>query len=73
MNPSQFYPRLALLIDGTWHDGEGRATRSVVNPATEALVGQLPVATDSDIDLALSAAARAFPAWRQSWRRPKSM
>ena len=44
-----------------------------VNPATEELVGQLPVATDSDIDLALSAAARAFPAWRQSWRRPKSM
>jgi succinate-semialdehyde dehydrogenase/glutarate-semialdehyde dehydrogenase len=65
MNPSQFYPRLALLIDGTWHDGEGRATRSVVNPATEELVGQLPVAADSDIDLALSAAARAFPAWRQ--------
>jgi succinate-semialdehyde dehydrogenase/glutarate-semialdehyde dehydrogenase len=65
MNPSQYYPRLALLIDGAWHDGEGRATRSVVNPATEEVVGQLPVATDSDIDRALAAAARAFPAWRQ--------
>jgi succinate-semialdehyde dehydrogenase/glutarate-semialdehyde dehydrogenase len=65
MKPSQFYPRLALLVDGTWHAGEDRATRPVVNPATEEVVGHLPVATEADIDRALDAAARAFPAWRQ--------
>ncbi len=65
MSQAEFYPRLALFIDGAWHDGEGRATRPVVSPATEEVVGQLPVATEADIDRALASAARAFPAWRQ--------
>ncbi len=65
MNQVEFYPRLALFIDGVWHYGEGRATRAVVSPTTEEVLGQLPVATEADIDRALAAAARALPAWRQ--------
>lgn len=65
MNPSDFYPRLALFIDGAWRDGDGRGTKPVVDPCTQQVVGQLPVATEQDIDDALAAAAKAFPAWRQ--------
>lgn len=61
-----FYPRLALLIDGTWRAGSDGATRPVVDPATEAVIGQLPAATPADVQQALDAAARAWPAWRRT-------
>jgi succinate-semialdehyde dehydrogenase/glutarate-semialdehyde dehydrogenase len=55
---------LRLLIDGEWLDGTGRTTRSVINPATEAVLGGLPLATPGDLDRALGAAQRAWPSWR---------
>ena len=58
------YPQLALLIDGQWLSGEGRDTVPVINPATGAVLGQLPLATAADLDLALEAAERAWPVWR---------
>ncbi|MEN9704946.1 MAG: hypothetical protein RLZZ393_825 [Pseudomonadota bacterium] len=58
------YPELALLIDGEWVKGEGRATVPVINPATEEVLGHLPLATRADLDRALAAAQRAYPAWR---------
>ncbi len=65
MNESSQYPRLALLIDGGWRSGEGRSTVPVVDPATEQVLGLLPVADDNDVDAALACAARAFGPWRQ--------
>ena len=35
----------------------------VVNPATEAVLTHAPVATRAQVDTAVAAAARAFPAW----------
>lgn len=58
------YPQLALLIDGQWLSGEGRDTVAVINPATGAVLGQLPLATAADLDRALEAAERAWPVWR---------
>lgn len=58
------YPELALLIDGEWLRGDGRRTQAVVNPATEAVLGQLPLATAADLDRALAAAERSYPVWR---------
>ncbi len=58
------YPELALLIDGEWVKGGGRATVPVINPATEEVLGHLPLATKADLDRALAAAQRAYPAWR---------
>ena len=60
-----FYPPLALFINGRWEGADGRSTRAVVNPATEAEIGRLPEATDADIDAAIDAARLALPAWRQ--------
>ncbi len=48
--------------------GEARASVAsgdieVVNPATEEVVDTVPAATPEDVDAAVDAAARAFPAW----------
>ncbi len=58
------YPELSLLIDGEWITGGGRATVPVINPATEEVLGHLPLATAADLDRALAACQRAYPAWR---------
>jgi acyl-CoA reductase-like NAD-dependent aldehyde dehydrogenase len=39
-------------------------TLTVVNPATEAAIAELPQAGGPDVDEAVEAARRAFPAWR---------
>jgi succinate-semialdehyde dehydrogenase / glutarate-semialdehyde dehydrogenase len=58
------YPQLALFIDGEWLGAAGRKTQPVVNPATEEVLGQLPLASTADLDRALAAAQRAWPEWR---------
>ena len=58
------YPELALYINGEWLSGAGRDSIAVTNPATEELLGRLPVATTSDMDLALFAAEQGFKVWR---------
>src|SRR5580698_6857084 len=58
------YPELNLLIGGEWISGGDREHIPVINPATEEVLGQLPLATRADLDLALAAARDAFPAWR---------
>src|SRR4029453_9880633 len=39
-------------------------TIPVMNPATEEVLGELPVASAADLDRALEAARRAWPVWR---------
>ncbi|MCC6632006.1 MAG: NAD-dependent succinate-semialdehyde dehydrogenase [Gammaproteobacteria bacterium] len=58
------YPDLYLLIDGQRLGAEGRRTVPVINPATEEVLGQLPLATAADLDRALEAAQRSWPVWR---------
>jgi succinate-semialdehyde dehydrogenase/glutarate-semialdehyde dehydrogenase len=58
------YPELYLLIDGQRLDRTGRRTMPVVNPATQAVLGELPLANPGDLDAALDAAKRAWPVWR---------
>jgi succinate-semialdehyde dehydrogenase/glutarate-semialdehyde dehydrogenase len=57
------YATLELLIDGRFLSGEGRVTEPVFNPATARPIADLPHASPADLDAALDAAARAFPAW----------
>ena len=58
------YPELYLLIDGQRLGRSGRRTIPVVNPATEEVLGELPLASAADLDRALEAAKRAWPVWR---------
>lgn len=50
-----------LLIDGQLEAGD--ATLEVVNPATEAVAETCGRASEAQLDRAIEAAARAFPAW----------
>ena len=58
------YPEPKLFIGGEWKSGDGRDTIPLRNPATDQVIAQLPVATIADLDDALDAANKAFPAWR---------
>jgi acyl-CoA reductase-like NAD-dependent aldehyde dehydrogenase len=57
---------LAMLIDGQEEMGGSTDFIEVFNPATGDKVGQVPIATDSDIDRAVEAARRAFLLWRET-------
>ncbi len=60
------YPQLSLYIDGEFIQGGGRKEQSVINPATDEVIGKLPHASREDLDRALAAADRAFQSWRHS-------
>jgi succinate-semialdehyde dehydrogenase/glutarate-semialdehyde dehydrogenase len=58
------YTDLKLYIDGRWLNGEGRKGEDVINPATGKVLAHLPHASKADLDEALAAANKAFPAWK---------
>jgi succinate-semialdehyde dehydrogenase/glutarate-semialdehyde dehydrogenase len=64
LDASRPYPSLSLLIDGEWLGAGGRRVQPVINPATEEVLGQLPLATPADLDRALAAAHRSWGEWR---------
>ncbi len=59
------YPDTMLHIDGAWAPASGGRTLPVVNPATNAVIGQVAHAEVADLDRVLAAADRGFQAWRQ--------
>lgn len=59
------YPALKLLIDANWRDAAGRTSEPVLNPSTGAVLGELPHATDADLDEALASSARGHEVWRK--------
>ncbi|GAA3208478.1 NAD-dependent succinate-semialdehyde dehydrogenase [Actinocorallia longicatena] len=58
------YPAPRMLIGGVWCAGETGRTQAVVNPATEEVIGQVPLAAPGDLDRAVEAAVAGFAAWR---------
>ncbi len=60
------YQQLSLYINGTFISGEGRKMQSVINPATQEVLGQLPHASEADLDMALQSAEKAFATWKKS-------
>lgn len=60
------YQHLALYINGQFLDGQSRQTQPVINPANGSTIGQLPLASQADLDAALQAAHTAFQSWRHS-------
>lgn len=61
---SEVYPELRLFIAGEWRSAGVRDRLPVMNPATDEVLGELPVATRADLDDALAAAAAGFREWR---------
>jgi succinate-semialdehyde dehydrogenase/glutarate-semialdehyde dehydrogenase len=58
------YPGLGMHIDGEWIGLGDRRVHQVIDPATGAVLGDLPLADAADLDRALDAARRAYPRWR---------
>jgi acyl-CoA reductase-like NAD-dependent aldehyde dehydrogenase len=60
------HARDQLYINGKWTDASGKGSIDVINPATEEIIGRIPVGTTKDIDKAVSAASLAFETWSKS-------
>ncbi|UVO52613.1 aldehyde dehydrogenase family protein [Sphingomonas sp. SUN039] len=58
------YPN--FYIDGAWVAPVTPKTADVINPATEAVSGTISLGSVADVDNAVAAARRAFPAWSQT-------
>jgi len=53
------------LIDGNWSTSSSSTTTTLLNPATQESLGELPFSTDQEIGAAISAAAKAYLSWSQ--------
>lgn len=60
------YPQLHMLIEGERIPVGHRRAHKVVNPATGATLGELPLAEAADLDRALATAQKGFRIWRDS-------
>jgi malonate-semialdehyde dehydrogenase (acetylating)/methylmalonate-semialdehyde dehydrogenase len=56
--------RVKLLINGEWVDSQTGEWLDVVNPATQQVLAQVPLATPLEVDAAVAAAHTAFKTWR---------
>lgn len=65
------YDYLDFYIDGQWVDASGQRTIDVINPATETIVGRVSMGEQEDVDRAVAAARRAFPAYSTSSRESR--
>jgi aldehyde dehydrogenase (NAD+) len=55
-----------LYIDGAWVASTGTGTLDVIDSTTEEVLATVPEGTVEDIDRAVAAAHRAFPAWAET-------
>src|ERR1700744_4985185 len=62
---------LKFYIDGEWVDPVELKTLDVENPATEETVGKIALGSAADVDKAVMAARKAFPAWSQPSREER--
>src|SRR3954463_1249897 len=58
--------RAINFIGGEWQRSNASDTATVFNPATEEILARVPLAAAADVNAAVSAAERAFPAWRRT-------
>ena len=59
-------------INGQWVASQSGQTFEVRNPATDELLGTCPECTTDDLQLAIDAAAAAFPSWRAQTGRARA-
>ncbi len=63
--------RLQFYIDGDWVDPVEPRTLEVVNPADETVCGHISLGSAADVDRAVAAAVRAFPAYSSTTREER--
>ncbi len=57
-------PTLKIFVGGRWVESSSKTTAEVRNPATNALLARVPMGGAEDVDRAVQAALKAYPAWR---------
>ena len=57
-----------MLINGRWTAGKTTERITVINPATEEMLSDVPRGTAADADAAVAAARDAFDGWRRMRR-----
>lgn len=57
---------MKMLINGEFVEAVSGQTEAIVHPGTEAVLAQVPVAEQEDVDRAVQAAASAFDGWSQT-------
>src|SRR5690349_17150697 len=57
---------LRNYVGGRWIDSTATRFGEVRNPANDELVARVPLGGADDVNRAVEAATRAFPAWRQT-------
>jgi aldehyde dehydrogenase (NAD+) len=62
---------LKFYIDGAWVDPVQPKTLTVENPATEEVCGTISIGSAADVDAAVAAARKAFPAWSKTSREER--
>ena len=61
-----------MWIEGKWVDADSGKTFLTHNPATGEVVAEVPLAGASDVDKAVAAARKAFPAWSRRTQAERS-
>ena len=62
---------LQFYIDGQWVDPVTPNTLDVINPATEEVCGRISLGSAADVDIAVTAARRAFDSYSQTSREER--
>lgn len=55
-----------LFIDGCWRQPVGQGMAEVIDPASEAVAGKVPLGNEEDVERAVQAARRAFADWSRT-------
>lgn len=61
--PDLGYKPKGLFIDGEWVKASSNETITTLNPSNKDVLGEVPLASEADVDKAVAAAKAAFPAW----------
>lgn len=58
------YGKLKFLINGNWVEAKSSIYEPITNPATGAIIGELPEANQEEIEMAINSSQKAFDTWR---------
>jgi malonate-semialdehyde dehydrogenase (acetylating) / methylmalonate-semialdehyde dehydrogenase len=63
---TELAPAISLFIDGKMVMSKTDHWRSLLNPATQGVIGRVPFATPDEVEAAVASSARAFETWRKT-------
>ncbi len=58
--------RLQNFVDGAWRTSTAEQALGVINPASAAVIAQVPLSPAAEVNEAIESAARAFVSWRRT-------